>query len=951
MSSSCGALVSLSRDLRVSFLNSIFVMMGAISIFVSPDAFAVKGDISRVGDATHLEFEGLTEWSYDLNRPAPGKISVFVPAFDVATELRLKSWSDNLIKGVEVKKEAPDGRFELIFTLAGKDVESFDYLTDEPSRLIIDFYKQANQTAEVPQVTTPAPAKIAKAQHPQIERGKKVGEYTQMKGKGAGRDPAGGEFLEVFQAQEDPAGDNNGFPMRGVFDAGDSDYGRFRIKNYEIDENSVIANRQNIYIKFPSLSMPVSEIDQMMQVMPEYVIKPGASEENKEARLVLHLYNKGRTGAFMKAYNYFINKYPHSKYDEIVRNLAAEHYFKKYRQDKDVKDFQKAEKAYRHLLEKYPESPLAERSHLLLSYGFLERGEAFSTIQSFQDFLKKFPESSKRDKAKMALAQSFIRLNKFDDAKKTYQDLMTTATNEESKVESAYRLGDVFVAQGKHKEAVAAYEDALKKYPQFEQIYPNAHYNLGESMFWMPRHEDSLDHFVKFLQRFPSHEYGGYAMTRIGELLEILGADRSKVMGAFLESYFRFKNSPGAKIARIRMLSQRMKGMKDKELRDSMAEMEEIVKESPLPRIAEFVNLMVADGHHRRGEFDKSIEKLVTYYQKNPTSTDLEFFKKRILRNISDSLVEKVNKGDYLGALKFNESYKKTWLRNQDRLDIPFHVGRAFEQAGVYPEAKKVYEKVLTRIQAIAGTQEEKERRVTEHLPTQDQVFLRLAKTATEAKEFAEAQNYLSRIKKFEDLAGDEKIQMVELQAGVSEERGQLAQAKKALTELTKAWSGEPNQLVSTYLKLSELSLKSDDKLEAEKAADKVLELAKDNEVKIEDLKRGYELKGEAQLAQGKELAAVETFTQLLAKDQDKKANAGIRFKAGDILYSRGDFKGAEDLWKEIDETGSPLFAQIAKEKMEHAKWQKDYKKYIQRIPAMSGMSKSPSSQPEMKQE
>src|SRR5690606_8797221 len=104
---------------------------------------------------------------------------------------------------------------------------------------------------------------------------------------------------------------------------------------------------------------------------------------------------------------------------------------------------------------------------------------------------------------------------------------------------------------------------------------------------------------------------------------------------------------------------------------------------------------------------------------------------------------------------------------------------------------------------------EEKERRVTEHLPTQDQVFLRLAKTATEAKEFAEAQNYLSRIKKFEDLTGDEKIQMVELQAGVSEERGQLAQAKKALTELTKAWSGEPNQLVSTYLKLSELSLKS----------------------------------------------------------------------------------------------------------------------------------------------
>src|SRR5690606_5381582 len=144
-------------------------------------------------------------------------------------------------------------------------------------------------------------------------------------------------------------------------------------------------------------------------------------------------------------------------------------------------------------------------------------------------------------------------------------------------------------------------------------------------------------------------------------------------------------------------------------------------------------------------------------------------------------------------------------------------------------------------------------------------VNLRLAKTASEMKEYSEAQNYLSKIKKFEGLSADEKVQMVQLQADVNEERGQLAAAQNALKELTKAWSGEPKQLVSTYLKLGELQLKTDDKQGAEKSADKVLELVASNEtVPAEEVKRAYQLKGDSQLAQGKELAAVETYTQLL---------------------------------------------------------------------------------------
>src|SRR5690606_25233877 len=101
----------------------------------------VSGLISRVGDATHLEFKGLTQWNYELKKNADGTLSLIAPAFDEKLELALKTWSDQLVSKVEIKKGAYDSRYEVVFHLTDSQVESFDYLTDDPSRLIVDFFK------------------------------------------------------------------------------------------------------------------------------------------------------------------------------------------------------------------------------------------------------------------------------------------------------------------------------------------------------------------------------------------------------------------------------------------------------------------------------------------------------------------------------------------------------------------------------------------------------------------------------------------------------------------------------------------------------------------------------------------------------------------------------------------------------------------------------------------
>src|SRR5690606_9095044 len=146
---------------------------------------------------------------------------------------------------------------------------------------------------------------------------------------------------------------------------------------------------------------------------------------------------------------------------------------------------------------------------------------------------------------------------------------------------------DVFFKKGDYEAAVEAYKKSMKEHPFAESRYPNALYNTAEALFWRAEYKESLDTYLKFLRTYPSHEHGSYAMTRVGELLEILGADQALVMGALLESQFRFRGSEGAAVARVRMLSQKMKGMKEKELAKTLSEMREYIKTSKLPKMGE----------------------------------------------------------------------------------------------------------------------------------------------------------------------------------------------------------------------------------------------------------------------------------------------------------------------------------------------------------------------------
>ncbi|HMN67398.1 MAG TPA: tetratricopeptide repeat protein [Bdellovibrionales bacterium] len=565
-------------------------MIGLALFFGAGAAFAQAGkpkvaaEISRLADTAHLEFRGLRNWRYEVQREGAKTITLSVPPFDEASVGKLQSFNDPMLQAVKVNKNGADGNYVISFTLTDADVETFDYLTDDPSRLIVDFYRKAPPEAKKPQVSagTPAP-KVAAKPRPR-KTSTADGEFEEV--ETSARRPAGDEFISVENTNKGEV------DLRfGVFDGGDENYDRFRIKDYEIRDEAIIASRHNIYLPFPMLKMRVSQLDELMDRRPEYVINPKGARENKEARLLLTLFERGRQAVFLKTYDYFVNKYPDSEYLEILKNLTAHVYLERWREHGKASDFDAARALYSELVQKFPGSPLREHNHLILGFAQMERGDALSTLQTFQGFLASYPGSPEIPQVRKALAEAYMILRKYDEATAEYAAIVKDFPKSEHAKEARYRMGDVQFAKGDYTSAIRAYETAIKDLPAQEKIYPNASFNMAEARFWQKDFKKSLNGYVQFVNLFPRHDYGGYALTRIGELLGVMGADPRRVMGAFLESYFRFPNHPGAKVARIRMLAQQMRSMKPKELQNALKEIAEIDSKLDLPGIKEFTNL------------------------------------------------------------------------------------------------------------------------------------------------------------------------------------------------------------------------------------------------------------------------------------------------------------------------------------------------------------------------
>lgn len=895
-------------------------------------ASAISVAIESMNDVAHFEFSGRELWDYKLVKEGDNAVSVEVDQLDDKSIIQLKTLKNQYVEKIEILPGV-NLKHKIVFFLKGKDIQSFDYITDQPSRLVVDFFKEDALPKK----------QVVEAKKPEA---KKVAKLPAKKS----RAPAGVDFL-INEKKEEPK------IAPSVLDGADPTYSRFKIEDYEIQDAAIIASKLNLYIRYPMLLVPMNDLAEINAQPNQYEIPVQEDDENKKARLLLSLFKKGkldpetqekegiekpRNAVFLKGLELFRKEYPNSKYKEALDFMEADTYYNLWLKDKNTSDFELAMSLYTKILLSVKASKYHDRTERFMGYAYMDRQDYLTAFTVFQKYVNRNPESPHIYRIKIAMAECLSKLNNTADALKIYNEIEADSKAGLNSAEAAFRKGDIYAETKQYDQAIAEYEKSLKKYAQHQKDYPNAYYNIAESKFWLPRTREnlkgSLNSYIEFLKKYPKSEHASYAMERIGEVLEMLGATPKKYNGAYRETIYRYNNSQAAGIAKIRMLRAQIPNMKDKEVDDEIAKVNEFIKTSNLEKLTEFKTIMISDGYYSAKNYDAALKNLITFYQEHPLSDYLDVFKKRIVQTINDQIGFSVDKGDYLKAFQIYGQNAGSWLKGSDRIDTNYMLAQAFEKSGVPDEAEKKYQAVLNKLYSIRGTQEQREREVFEALPSTDEVNLRLAAVYTFKNEFGKAQDNLKEINEKNLETDEEKVEKVYLSSIVHEKLNNVAFAIRNLKELTETWRGNPDKLASIYLRLAKLQADNNEAANAITTLDRLLNMSADSAVvSDEDQMQALRLKAEYALSIKKNKVAIEAYRSLLDRFEDKYPLYSARYQLGKIHYDSNDVKEAEKIWSPLqDKSEAQLWNKLAQENLKSSNWNSEYKKYTNRIPAMA---------------
>jgi tetratricopeptide (TPR) repeat protein len=902
----------------------------ATPLLASMDSNSTPGvslKVERVGGMTHFEFHGDRDWKYRLES-RKGQIELEIPKLNSEAIEQLENFSSLLVEKISIDNEHPN-KAKLVLHLGDPRVQSFDYLTQEPNSLVVDLYVENDK------ILSELRAAQKAGQVVEVAKPQKTQTSTRANPSKAGRKPAFSEYFVVDgqKSQEGgPAKDEGELLLSPMYSAAELfNLGNLSSSSYNQEdlEAKVMEAQGNIYLRFPILRLENKHLRELQSFHPEYEIRPSFSDENKQARFLLKLFNQRSFASFIKAKKIFKDSFPESKYDEILNYVEADTWVELWKMNKRPEYLSKAMNIYRMLIERYPDSKIAERT--LINAGLLAHdvGEYFIATKMLRRYLKNYAYSPFNNHIKIYLADSLAHLNNYDGAKVAY-DQVIEADEKDTVVEANFRLGDVYFLKQSFRRAERSYQDAIEKYPRYVEQYPNALFNKAEAQFNLAEYPTSLQSYRDFFEKFPQHPYSAYALTRIGELIDLLEGDKKKAQGFYNESFFRYRKTVGGTIARMRSLSQRFKFMKEEELKVAIEEIKDREKMVDLHQVDEFAAFMISDGYYGRGDFLNAANTLINYFQINPKPINIKKFEKRISRAIAGEVREMLQSGNLVGALDIIQSHQKSWRSKSRRVDVQYFRAKAYEKMKLYDEALDSYRRLAMRMQGLIGTKEEKERKVFEYYPSSDEIRLRQAVAYYEKGEKKEALALLTSIKDISGLTEESKTDFHFTLSRLSFDAKKYSESLKTIQLVDSDSIVDPDirERYSVFLsKVYEKNKMFDQSISILEDFYKKYKSEQDQVYVLSRLFHLYKSKG----LKEKAISVGET----LLTDYSNKYNLDKeRYYLGEMLFEQDKTQKANDIWKNL--TKKSMWSELARNKQISGQWKNTTEDKIKRIPAMT---------------
>ena len=889
------------------------------------DQSGVSVHIERLGGMAHFEFQGQKEWVYNLKREGK-KLHLTLPKLSHKSIEKIRTFNNLLVEKTQVSNKYPN-KSKISIHLRDSRVESFNYLTQQPNQLILDLFVENNSILADIRKKKQTLHLAKKANKNKRKNKKRIKKSVAQKKISPDRKPAFAEFFALEGEEKvTPLPLEPIYKTEELYELGDFVGDTF---NSEDLESSVIEAGGNIYLRFPLLKVENKHLKELQHFTPEYEIQKSFSDENKQARVLLKLFKQRSFASFIKAKRIFRKIFPQTKYNEILNYMEADTWVELWKISKKSEYLTKAMNIYRMLIERHPNSKIAERT--LIQAGLLANdvGEYFVATKMLRRYLKLYRDSPFTNHIKIYIADSLAHLNNYDQSRKIFKEVIKNG-EKDTTAEASYRLGDIYFLKQSFRRAEGVYNEALEKFPHYAHRFPNAIFNKAEALFHLAEYPNSLKTYKEFSKKFPSHPYTGYALTRIGELIDLLKHNKKMSQGFYNESFFRFRKTTGGTLARIRSLSQRFKYMEEEELRVSIKEIYDHAKAVNLPQVNEFAAFMISDGYYDRGDYLKAAEALISYFQIDPKPVNIRKFEKRISRAIAGEVKKLLQQKEPLASLKIIENHQKSWLSASRRLDVQYFRALAYEKMKLYNEASESYDRVVQRMNSLSGTKEEKERKVFEYYPTFDQLRVRQALVKYNIQKKKEASLLIDKVKNIDNLDMKSKFDFYFTKAKLLFDEKKYAEAIENMKLLEKSKITDSDQEEKFNMFLSEIYEKNN---QFDKAITILEEFHKKSKNTADQI---YVLSRLFQLYRNKDMKgkAIEAGKTLLEKYEENYNLDRQRYYLGELFFNQNNHKEAQKWWKGLEKKS--MWEKLAQNKKIASRWKEEQENKINRIPAMA---------------
>lgn len=332
-----------------------------------------------------------------------------------------------------------------------------------------------------------------------------------------------------------------------------------------------MSDDKDIFLQF----LPVSEKFDYAKHFPKrspdadfpYYQPKGDEPDAKYVRLALKLYQDGKFALVLRTLDFMNQEQPNSPHLQEMRFLRANALLKlgmvvegeRILTDLKIQNKGKPVALYSALYfaskqMEHVEGPEGQSTAAGTAYNNFK--DPLGAYETFSWLSTHYPDHRLAWVFHLGAAEALASIKQTEQAAKEYLWVAENAMLPEQRAQGALRLGNLYLDRRQYAQALEAYSRALRYFHKEAEDFPAIHLNRGETLVGLGEPDEARKIFEAYFERYSGYPEGWRATLRLGEIYgRRAGAENEQISRKwFSETINRFPTSPGATLARMRLL-------------------------------------------------------------------------------------------------------------------------------------------------------------------------------------------------------------------------------------------------------------------------------------------------------------------------------------------------------------------------------------------------------------